>query len=184
MFNFFKKEKATKQCCNKVSDTMILEKYKKEVTECLAHINDVLEPSLLKAHSIVEKSKSRDWRKEILVKLDESLVPFYQTLNDTIDDMMRYSFKYDLGYIREKNIKKYLGALQDIEKGIIKPSRLYLSLDSLHQLYARVNVPGALKTDVNSKIRKAFIEIVIIKKTLTPLLTSICVKQNELKGKK
>lgn len=175
MFNFFKKQKATKQCCNKVSNKLILETYKNKVTESMKFIEKTLQPTILECHRLNDSNK-RDSRKQIQESLQKTLVPFYPKLKETIDCVMKYSFKYDLGYL-EKALHLYDSVENDIKRGVIRPERLYQSLDSLHQLYARVCVGGAIRTDIKSKLNKAYEETKIMNSLLAVLLTSICATQ-------
>lgn len=187
MFNFIEKFKLKpkKKCSsNSVANTIVLEEYKKEASDCMVYITEILQPTILECHSIADNPKAKQCRKEIAEKIEEALIPFYSKLKTTIDSMMIYSFNYDLGYL-EPNLKEYEDAETMGKKGIILPYRMYQSLDSLHQMYSRVNTPGALKADIKARLNKAYIETRVVNQILAALVVNIGTKQRELncKGK-
>lgn len=182
LLNLFKKTKTSKCCKDTVSEALMLEKWKKEATECMVFIRETLQPTLVECHRIADDVKAKGVRKEIAEKIEKALIPFYNKLEVTVDNMMKFSFKYDLGYLKP-NLKEYYDAEVAGAKGYIKPARMYQSLDYLHQMYSRVNLPGALKTDMAVKLRKSYIETKIINQILAALITSIGTEQRELSSK-
>lgn len=182
MFNLFKKKVTKKSCSNSVSDVIELEEWKKQATDCMMFITETLQPTLVECHRIADDVKAKGVRKEIAEKIEAALIPFYNQLETTIDNMMKFSFKYDLGYLKQ-NLKEYYDAETAGSKGYIKPSRMYQSLDYLHQMYSRVNLPGALKTDMAVKLRKSYVETKIVNQILAALAVNIGTKQRELSSK-
>lgn len=182
MFNFFKKKQTNKCCSNTVSKAIVLGKYKKEATECMVYIREVLQPAIQASEELVNDTKAKSVRKEIAEKIEKALIPFYTTLENTINNMMKFSFKYDLGYL-EPNLKEYYDAEERGRIGIINPSRMYQSLDVLHQMYSKVNTPGALKADIKVKLNRAYYETRVINQILAALVVNIETKQRESKSR-